>query len=418
MRIKYLTKLSNVFYKLSSQEDSDEKNGLERFLSRVEPLIKNKDDSTPKEVKKLWNLGADHSFFKKLTKIHWLNNIDSLKYFKSASGRDELSVSLYLPDSKLNPPSSWVDPGIGLQLEGRITLACNDMGSLFSGYASEIKPEVETSGASRRGQMMYFSALQDYILDADSFDSSSTNNEGIIDNWKIKSIVLTDVGSFNEDLVDFVLNLRKDSGPLSTVPILDQNLNPIDFTSKQDTEEDSDELSAVSYLSSVFKVANNFYSLAGMKTSLPENWVLELEGNGQEFTFRINSDLGRMVAFLHMERADDPSLGSVWEVDNSIADQGYGPFIYDLAMEFASKYLGDLGLMPDRTSLTGEAKKIWEVYSNRSDVGNGSLPEDWFLDGKLSEREDYLRKYYYKNNSEFLDKIIASGQMRSKSISF
>ena len=40
---------------------------------------------------------------------------------------------------------------------------------------------------------------------------------------------------------------------------------------------------------------------------------------------------------------------------------GFGPMLYDLAMEAA----GDRGLTMDRETLTGEAFRVWEYYKNR-----------------------------------------------------
>jgi len=60
----------------------------------------------------------------------------------------------------------------------------------------------------------------------------------------------------------------------------------------------------------------------------------------------------------------------VWEVTSSSAGQGYGPLLYDIAMEYATQ--NGLGLMSDRYSVSdGEdgAVKVWDYYlANR--VGN------------------------------------------------
>ena len=60
----------------------------------------------------------------------------------------------------------------------------------------------------------------------------------------------------------------------------------------------------------------------------------------------------------------------VWEVTSSSAAPGYGPLLYDIAMEYATQ--NGLGLMSDRYSVSdGEdgAVKVWNYYlANR--VGN------------------------------------------------
>ena len=53
----------------------------------------------------------------------------------------------------------------------------------------------------------------------------------------------------------------------------------------------------------------------------------------------------------------------VWA--NAEGAPGFGPMLYDIAMELA----GDKGLMCDRSSVTGEAGRVWEYYlNNRPDV--------------------------------------------------
>lgn len=49
-----------------------------------------------------------------------------------------------------------------------------------------------------------------------------------------------------------------------------------------------------------------------------------------------------------------------WEVVAARADHGYGPLIYDIAME----YTGKDGLMADRRSVTADAMAVWDFYLN------------------------------------------------------
>jgi hypothetical protein len=197
---------------------------LDSFLRRSEPRLATKDDPLPRDIKRMWNEEADHQFFDGLTKVHWIRRVEDLQYFDRPSGRDELSVSLYLPGGSPTPPGAWMEPGVGVQLRGRITLAANDMGSLVTGYRDELedKPNKNTSGAVRRaaGRKMTREYLSDYILDAGSFKNGSRANEGVIDNWKPIGIILTDVGSFNEDTVGEVERIMSTSKYLSNLPIL------------------------------------------------------------------------------------------------------------------------------------------------------------------------------------------------------
>ena len=56
-----------------------------------------------------------------------------------------------------------------------------------------------------------------------------------------------------------------------------------------------------------------------------------------------------------------------WNVANSDADQGWGPMLYDIAIEWATQNAN--GLMSDRSSVEQEAENVWNFYlKNRKDV--------------------------------------------------
>ncbi len=201
------------------------------FLSASEPIVKGKGPSGPRDIKRLWNAEADHGFFAGLTKVHWVRRTPALRYFDEGKGRDEISVGLYLPGKKLSPASAWLEPGVGVVLRGRVTLASNDMGSIWTGYADEAQPQhTKTSGAVRRGTMMNMSALEDYIIDASSFkEAGSMGNEGVLDNWRPVAIVLTDVGAFNPDVIKYVKDLVTYGAAFKGINVVDQNMKPLDL---------------------------------------------------------------------------------------------------------------------------------------------------------------------------------------------
>jgi hypothetical protein len=59
--------------------------------------------------------------------------------------------------------------------------------------------------------------------------------------------------------------------------------------------------------------------------------------------------------------------GDAWEVMGSEAMQGWGPMLYDVAMEYATQNGG--GLISDRMAVSPHARKVWDYYmSNRGDV--------------------------------------------------
>ena len=56
------------------------------------------------------------------------------------------------------------------------------------------------------------------------------------------------------------------------------------------------------------------------------------------------------------------------------ADQGWGPMLYDIAIEYASKNGG--GLISDRASLSAEAFNVWDYYmKKRADVDRAQLDD-------------------------------------------
>jgi hypothetical protein len=86
---------------------------------------------------------------------------------------------------------------------------------------------------------------------------------------------------------------------------------------------------------------------------------------------RLKDDPVGVVNIESSSRGTGPCLGAM-EVVFAQANHGWGPLLYDVALEFATKYAG--GLMSDRTSVTKYAKKIWNYYAdNRSDVKKQQL---------------------------------------------
>ena len=62
-----------------------------------------------------------------------------------------------------------------------------------------------------------------------------------------------------------------------------------------------------------------------------------------------------------------PCLDSFTITWVSVQESGWGPLLYDLAMELATSK--GSGLTPDRTNVSFQANKVWDYYlSNRSDV--------------------------------------------------
>lgn len=157
------------------------------------PLFKDEPESKQKarDVKRAFSEEADHAFFQSLTKVHWFqgNSQKRLQKILNASGKDEISTSGYKPGSKL--VSSWGN--VGVELQGRATLAANDMDYIYSGYAEDMSvPEREkhkSSGVPRRATGFGTNAAG-YALDAKSFKDGH-RSEIILDNWKPVALILS-----------------------------------------------------------------------------------------------------------------------------------------------------------------------------------------------------------------------------------
>jgi len=82
------------------------------------------------------------------------------------------------------------------------------------------------------------------------------------------------------------------------------------------------------------------------------------------------------IEIFHNKNADDGiCLGNTWQVIyTDETTKGWGPLLYELAIELASQY-GE-GLMPDRSTVSDSAKRVWEEYDKRGDVIKKQLDID------------------------------------------
>ena len=71
------------------------------------------------------------------------------------------------------------------------------------------------------------------------------------------------------------------------------------------------------------------------------------------------------LASLQVSKAPSGYCDGAWQIIGANAKDGYGPLAYDIAME----YVGNEGLMCDRTSVSEDAAEVWNFYLNsRPDV--------------------------------------------------
>jgi len=98
------------------------------------------------------------------------------------------------------------------------------------------------------------------------------------------------------------------------------------------------------------------------------------------------------VIEISKSRPRDPigPCGGAWMVEASGATHGWGPLVYDVAIEYAS--LDGPGLMSDRESVSPYARRVWEYYmNNRSDVTAHQL--DDMKDTLTPEWEDNCQQH-------------------------
>lgn len=180
-----------------------------------------------KKVKRAWQKNADQAFMKSLNKVHWFQAGSGVslkfKWFLNNSGKDEIATSAYLPGTPMF--SSWGN--VGVLVDGYVTLAANSMDSIISGYSRDYMPDMldkyKSSGVPKRAGVfgVPLAPRTDFVLDSASFKPSMwADNEFIVDNWKVKALVLGK-NYLDEDpkWLKLAIQLAKDNG----IPVVDHN---------------------------------------------------------------------------------------------------------------------------------------------------------------------------------------------------
>jgi hypothetical protein len=152
-----------------------------------------------------------------------------------------------------------------------------------------------------------------------------------------------------------------------------------------------------------------------MEIEPPSGYVIEISGDQRLILIKMmksDGNLRSLKGYIKIARGITVPDGLVWEVSNVEADHGYGPLLYDIAMEMVY-LLGGAGLMPDQTSVSGDAKAVWRKYYERGDIDKAALPEDMFETGRMSDRPEYMRYYYYKANTDHMSRLNSLGLLKS-----
>tara|TARA_R100000152_G_C6765943_1_gene190813 strand:- start:606 stop:1199 length:594 start_codon:yes stop_codon:yes gene_type:complete len=135
-------------------------------------------------------------------------------------------------------------------------------------------------------------------------------------------------------------------------------------------------------------------------------------------------DLGHINLF---KAGEDGECAGAWVIGVTSAKGGWGPMLYDVAIEMASKkHMGGGGVTPDRNTVSSDARAIWDYYlNNRNDVISKQLDdkenpqtpdksddcnqtsarasEDW--------RDSSLSKVYVKTDGAMMKKLHSLGRL-------
>lgn len=148
-------------------------------------------------------------------------------------------------------------------------------------------------------------------------------------------------------------------------------------------------------MTTALKVAARWQRQAAAKTPadmLKDGYWLDIDDRGGAVEFILREKTRKEVGHVRIRHL---SSCKAWEVMNSYAREGYGPMLYDVAMEFAGKE----GVVPDRGEVSPAARQLWSYYmkSRRSDV-------DWEpLDADPKAIQCHLHSDYDEADREPLD---------------
>lgn len=128
------------------------------------------------------------------------------------------------------------------------------------------------------------------------------------------------------------------------------------------------------------------------------------------------------ISLSRPKNADGPCL-SAYIIFSSRATSGFGPLLYDIALEYA----GSSGIAPDRLLVSSDASSVWKYYhDNRGDVRKELL--DNIIDPKTPQEEDdcsfkssgneedkierpWLNYVYYKDSQDNINKLRSLGKL-------
>lgn len=160
----------------------------------------------------------------------------------------------------------------------------------------------------------------------------------------------------------------------------------------------------------------------GMKTinDLPGGIVITVEESGFETAIYYdsvsnpgNTDIYPFGRITIEAPWPEGTCDGAWNVSRADADQGWGPLLYDIAIEWATQNAN--GLMSGRASVDEEAINIWGKYillgrAKAHQVGNESCDQDVAEEDRGSDwKESSLSKRYTRPPTT-IDALKAAGR--------
>ena len=97
-----------------------------------------------------------------------------------------------------------------------------------------------------------------------------------------------------------------------------------------------------------------------------------------------------------------------WVIYASGTARGWGPLLYDIALEWSSNNGG--GLIPDRTSVSEYALNVWDKYLVRSDVNKAQLDVDHNVAGGELKKYQQLTPDNKSDDCNQVSSIKAKGE--------
>lgn len=157
---------------------------------------------------------------------------------------------------------------------------------------------------------------------------------------------------------------------------------------------------------------------------VPNGWRLSIdEGGKQRVTIFLYNERDEVVGKIIMKNDSRLPCVKALGVEVSQAPSGYGPLLYDLAMELS----GDKGIYSDRLAVSDDAAKVWKYYEFHRDDVESFHPLEFidefeaeedcvedvkFLFGEEWE-DDFLSKIFkkVKNKTHVIDTLKANNKL-------